>query len=159
MVLRVQGTPMRRHLKREWLVFFGNPSHTLLPIFGLKKLWRMVMHLIRCQACADAIPWPRPFRGNVGAPAQIPGMLPRDEFYQGPPAPPNTPRRRYRRRVYGTRGWRRHRLDPRTGRRSGRLRRVAEGLAGLGARWIERQVGNGNDGGNNDGVIGNALGE
>ena len=162
---------MKRHVKPEWLVFFGNPSHSLMPVFGLNKLWKMIMHLIKCQECSSAIPWPRPFIGNIGAahalpevPQAIAGLIPLDEFHRDPPAaPPNSPtarrrRRRYRRRIWGTRGWNRRRLDMTTGRRVGRLRRVPEGFAGLGSGWIEREDNN-NDENQNDGIIGNALGE
>ena len=140
-------------MPEEWLVFFGKPSHTLLPVFSIRKLWSMIMHLIRCQECSGSIPWPGQFRGN---PLPLPDV--QAAYPRLAPAPPPRVRRRYRHRVWGLRAWRRRRLDRAAGVRRGRLSRVREDLAGYGAGHVERENTNQNTE-RDDWVIGNGLGE
>ena len=120
MPLRVQGRRLRGHIPREWLLFFGEPSYTFLPVHGLGRLWSYVMHLIHCQQCGQRIVWPRPFRNAVAA-AGVPAA---------PPPSPVRTRRRYTRRVWGPKSWRRNRgwFYRATGERSGRLSRVVREL-------------------------------
>ena len=59
MPLKVYGKKLRGHVSEEWLVFFGDPSYTLMPVFGLDKLWSYIMHTISCQECSQRIPWQR----------------------------------------------------------------------------------------------------
>ena len=115
MPLRIPCVAMRRgHIPAEWLVFFGDPSYTFMPVHGVRNLWAYIHHLITCQRCQGRVNWAP--RGNQ--PATLGA------------------RRRYTRRVWGMRRWRRGRLNMTTGEREGRLRRVPDHIVEEGDREL-----------------------